>query len=306
MTAGYLELFLLDWPLSAIASTIFATATVSLLGSWFHDAVHKNTILSPIGRSITKRLIAAPVGFSPLWWEYKHVRLHHKYVGNPEFDPDIQFGYVARVSAAQPWNRTHSSQHIHMWLLYPLAVINMLKPAEIWQRRRFCELAGLGSAPAAWRFVADKYIPFTAVWLPVVFARGPQDAVPIMLTFFSVSGVLASLVTQVQHNTSGSDTQVHFSSEWPLCEQIAQSSDVRVAPTQSVWWWISGGTNYHTIHHLIPSLSFLELPEATRRLQQGLKDHGYDVNCHPSLRAAIMSHARLLRMLSAQNPSTLD
>ncbi len=100
---GY-SLMFVPWPIDYLGVALFAVATVSLLGSWFHDAVHGNVPWSAMAARLVERLGAGPLGISPLWWQYKHVRMHHRYVSNPEFDPDIQFGLLARVSIAQDWS----------------------------------------------------------------------------------------------------------------------------------------------------------------------------------------------------------
>ncbi len=293
--AGYAGLLLLPFPQNLIPLAMFSVATVSMLGSWYHDAVHKTTGMPSLAASFIERMASSPVGFSPRWWDYKHVRLHHTYVGNPEFDPDIQFGLFARVSAAQRWRRAHTSQHFHLWLLLPFATLNMLKPAECWLAPRYRRYRGLSSMPPGYIFLLDKYVPLLVIWLPVFAVHG-WFAAYLFLIFQGLSGLLVSLVTQVQHNTALSNAGTDYTRRWPLCEQFARTADVGIVV--GCWWWLSGGTNFHVVHHLVPSLSFLELPAATARLRREMADIGISYPVHATLAGALRSHARLLRRLS--------
>jgi linoleoyl-CoA desaturase len=294
--AGYVGMAVLPFPKNLPAVVIFAIATVSLLGSWFHDAVHGSAHVPGVVAALMERIGSAPVGFSPKWWAYKHVRLHHRYVSNPELDPDIQFGYLGRVSRSQPWRAPHSTQHVHMWFLLPLATLNMIKPSEPWLMRRFGGRAGFGAPPPVWVFLVDKYVPCALVWLPVFLSQSWWGAAGTFLSFHLVAGTLVSFITQVQHNTLLADDGDDFSMRWPLCEQVLRTTDVGVA--QGVWWWICGGANFHVAHHLAPSLSFLELPSVSTRLRFNLREVGVELPVHKNMFSAIASHAALIRTLA--------
>ncbi|MEU1588215.1 fatty acid desaturase [Micromonospora sp. NPDC005710] len=294
---GYAGCLVLPFPYNLLAVTLFALATVSLLGSWFHDSVHRSTCTPRLVAVVLQRLGSSPVGFSPTWWVYKHVRLHHRYPGDPELDPDIQFGSFGRVTPEQKWRVLHSSQHIHMWFLLPFATLNMLKPTEPWLNRRYAQRYGSRATTAGWQFLVDKYCPTIVVWAPVFLVRSFGSAISLFVTFHLVAGTLVSLITQVQHNTRLSVVDDNsWSGRWPLCNQLVRTSDV--GTRRGLWWWLCGGVNFHVVHHLAPSLSFLELPSATRRLRAELNDVGLEVPTHKGMLAAIRSHASLIHALS--------
>jgi linoleoyl-CoA desaturase len=294
MIAGYCGMLLLAHPLDMVAACVFAVGTISMLGSWFHDGVHK-TIRHPLA-TVLKYVGAAPVGFSGRWWRLKHLRLHHRYPGDPTFDPDIQFGYVARVTPLQPWRPKHSTQYLHMWMLYPLSTLNILKPEEPRVARRYAELIGLGNRTPGWLLLVDKYAPFTLVWAPLLFSHSGLGALRLFLTFHLVTGTLTALITQVQHNTALSNISNDCSGRFPLCDQLLRTADVGRAP--GLWWWLCGGVNLHVVHHLAPTLTFFELPAVTMRLRAELEEAGVELPTHEGLWAAVRSHAKLLRDLS--------
>ncbi|MEU0794888.1 fatty acid desaturase [Amycolatopsis sp. NPDC005961] len=292
---GY-SLMFMPSPIDYLGVALFAVATVSLLGSWFHDGVHGNIPWPKLAARLVERLGAGPLGISPLWWQYKHVRMHHRYVSNPEFDPDIQFGLLARVSVVQNWSIWHRSQHFHMWFLMPLATLNMLKPNEVWYSRRYRKYKEFESAPSAWVFLVDKYITFAVVWLPLFVFKPLSNAILDWTLFMLMTGTLASLITQVQHNTELAIGDEEFSTLYPLCEQLVRTTDVGVS--KGIWWWLCGGVNFHIMHHVAPTLSFRELPEVTERLKLCLLDAGVELPVHQNIFVALVSHARLLRKLA--------
>jgi linoleoyl-CoA desaturase len=299
MLGGYLLMYLTGLP-ELGGAVVFAVGTMAMLGSWFHDGVHTVSRPGTRYRRVLMRVGCAPVGLSPLWWSYKHVRMHHRYPANPELDPDIQFGPLLRVSSAQCWRHVHVFQAVYIWALLPLSTLNMLKPGEVWGVRGLSEYRGLGPLPSRRALLLDKYSAFIAVWAPLLLWRGWATTVLCFVVFELVAGTLASVETQVQHNTALADDSDDFSARWPLCEQLARTTDVGTA--KGMWWWLSGGTNFHVAHHLIPSLTFFELPAATARLRQELDQLGIAYPVHRTLRDAVRSHLLLLRTL-AEPPS---
>jgi len=272
-----------------------AVGAASLLGSAFHDSVHISAAPKINMQEVVAFLAAGSVGFSKLWWRYKHVRLHHTYPGDPRYDPDIQFGPLARVTSAQQFRPTHKFQHIYIWVLLPFSTLAMLKPAELWQKRVFAQRGALDVAPSSARLIADKYSPFALFWAPIIFTWGAEGFILRYATFSLFVGAIVSITTQVQHNTElscegGNEAQRH-----PLAYQVFASADVR---SNRLWWWMCGGANFHVVHHLAPSLSYLELPRVSERLEFLLDSHGYSYPAHRSLRAAVASHGRLLKAMS--------
>lgn len=296
LALGYLGMMRLDRYSAVAAAVVFAVANVSMLGSWFHDGVHG---CAPGPRLLSRplmRVAAAPAGFGPLWWQYKHVRLHHRYPGDPQFDPDIQFGVLGRVSRAQRRRRLHATQHVHMWLLLPFTTLAMLKPVELWRTRTFGRLLGGQPMPRSSTFLVDRYLPMALVWAPLFVTRPGGQALSMFACFHVVVGTLVSLVTQVQHNTALTQSDDPLDWEFKFWEQIRRSSDI--TSRFGLWWWLTGGTNMHAAHHLIPTVSFLELPAVTRRLRVTLRSVNLDVPTHPGFLSALSSHARLIRTLS--------
>jgi linoleoyl-CoA desaturase len=285
----------LGWCSGAV---LLALTSTSMVGSWFHDAIHGNVRGGRWKVEAILRAGSAPIGLGPRWWFHKHVQLHHRYVGNPAFDPDIQFGRLGRVTPEQDWHPFHRRQYIYMWFLLPFATIGMLKPSELWTTRQPLVRRVAGKRPRGWGWLllADKYIPHGIVWAPVFIVLPMRGALSVYLLFHLTAGFFVSLITQVQHNTDLAEHGPSSGGIESLSSQLNRSTDV--GSGRGIWYWISGGTTYHSVHHVAPTLTFLELPAATERLNSLLKGSELKVRVHPNMWSAVKSHGRLVRALS--------
>ncbi len=279
-----------DVVVSIAAAMWCGLVSISLVGSWFHEALHGNLGIRGWRRSAIRYAITAPFAVSQPWWDYKHLRGHHPSPRDALLDPDIQFGALARVTPAQPYRTTHRLQHVTFWLLAPLATLAMLVPKELKQLRRLSPR----SAPTVARFLIDKYVFFVLLWGGVILARGPMLGMGVWCAFFLTTGTLAAVIAQVQHNANRLPTVPVSSAD--LTYQLQSSSDIGCH--KGLWWWVSGGTTFHVVHHLVPQLSFLELPASTTRLRRVLDDHGETVPMFATMSVALRSHRARLRELS--------
>lgn len=296
---GYASFFVLEGSWVYFGSLIAAIGTTSLMGSWFHDGLHHTKSERSTLLKIVMRIASAPLGISPLWWSYKHCFLHHRYVGQSMFDGDIQFGWLLRVTPEQKWHPTHRFQYIYIWFLYPFAAINMLKPGEIYQSKIMSKRTGKPCDFSVLNCMCDKYIPFIMIWLPVLMIRGASTFVSIFLVYELIAGIVISLITQVQHNTMATYDYTSIPIMYPIARQVLLSSDV--GNKTGIWWWVSGGVSYHAVHHILPSKSFLECPDLSRRLDEVLANHGIKTPLHKSIVSAFLSHHKLLKLLADPN-----
>jgi linoleoyl-CoA desaturase len=177
----------------------------------------------------------------------------------------------------------------------------MLKPAELYQYGRFREMSGVTPTYSVTTCLMDKYLPYLLFWMPLVVIQGLQRTALLWLLFHLVAGTLVSVITQVQHNTELTITTDDRTQHYWLLNQLMTASDV--GRSRTFWWWLSGGVSFHAAHHLIPSISFLYLPEVTERIDRLLARYGVSLRRHRSIFSALGSHARLIRALSQRQPS---
>src|ERR1019366_8864553 len=94
---SWAAMFLATGPLALFAAVVCSIATVSLFGSWYHDALHNNLRWSRWVQFGIRISIASPFAISRTWWTLKHIRGHHGYPRDSKKDPDVQFGKLARI-----------------------------------------------------------------------------------------------------------------------------------------------------------------------------------------------------------------
>lgn len=280
-------------PAAVLASGIGGATAISLIGSWFHEALHGNVLRSSRARYVVRLLCSAPLAVSQLWWTEKHLRGHHPNPQDPDRDPDIQFGPLARVSAGQRWRITHRFQRYSFWMLAPLATLAMALPGEFARARTKRKRTSNGLAV---QYVLEKYGPSIVYWCAVFASRPIRESLLVLAIFFLVSGWLASAITQSQHTVVSRNLPDDVELP-PLANQFLRSADL--THSTRFWWWVSGGTSHHVTHHVVPQLTFLELPAATGRLSAALAGHEFDIAVYPSFRSALRSHLGVLRLLSS-------
>jgi fatty acid desaturase len=130
---------------------------------------------------------------------------------------------------------------------------------------------------------------FFARWPYRLLVQGYLTAV-LVLTFNSI-------------RTLGSHRWWNNGRELTFLEQLEDSVTVHRRPWISEWWG-PVGTRYHSLHHLFPSLPYHNLPQAHRRLMQGLPaDSPYRRTVELSLSSALLALFR--RSLSSRQSRAL-
>lgn len=274
------------------ASVSMGVLQVGLVATLFHECVHRNLSLPRSSQDWLARAVGAPLGLSLAWWRIKHVRLHHPHVGLIEIDPDIQFAAIARVKSDQEWRRQYRFQALHGPIACMLIGINMLSPKDLrrvteHQQRRYVVL------------LLEKYGPFALVWTPVIWKLGLARGALVFLLFELTAGALGSVVVQLQHNTTLANRRSRRSLSSKFERQFFSTADTR-SPL-GVWWWLSGGTSRHVVHHLCPNLTYVQLPRATRIV----RSYRVDWPEHRNVFGALAAHIRLISQLAKQSANDI-
>lgn len=266
------------------AAAMVAIVCVGIVGTIFHECVHLNYGLPLPAQRTVGLFSGAPLGLSFDWWEMKHRRLHHAYLGDQEMDADIDFGKVFRVKATQPWGRLHRLQPYSLYLVLPLTGLNMLRPIE---GSRFERWGATNPQMAA--IYSKKYLPFLIFWSPMIIWETPIFGAAKVLLVIIFAGIFGGLVAQLQHNTAQSNQE-------PSDSQDRLTTDTCV--DNRIWWWITGSQSIHTAHHMYPRLNYLEVRRATKYLLGHDKERIWST--HETISGAILSLHRHLKLLSVE------
>jgi len=250
-------------------------------------------------------------GGSSYVWRFKHNRIHHQYTNLDGLDADIEAGPFLRLAPTQPLRAWHRYQHWYAWALYGLLIVKWHFVDDVRDvitgrvgATRIPRPVGLELA----LFVAGKLILLTlAFGLPLAFH--PLGAV--LAGYFVVAGttgVVLSTVFQLAHcvdladfPTPGTTAPGQLDTSWAE-HQIATTVDF--ARDSRVLGWLLGGLNFQTEHHLFTTVSHVHYRALSPVFARACRAHGIVARAQPSLWLALQSHARWLRRMGRESPTS--
>lgn len=292
---------------------VLVIAVVATATSVMHDGNH-----GAFSRSARVNRIAGwtsdLLGGSSYLWRFKHNSLHHLNTNVVGYDTDIDQAPFARLAPQQPWRPWHKYQHVYMWVLYGFLTLNWLLLSDFTTLRR--GRVGDHPLPLPPRrrdvalIIAGKFLHLGwAIVIPLLFH--PWWGVLAFYLFCSWSvGFLLANIFQLAHCVDlaefltpdaprrGADFELH---------QLRTTVDIRcsVPVVRRFVRWIMGGLDCQIEHHLAPRLPHTTYALIAPRLEEACAQRDVVYRVHPSLGAAIRSHARWLRKMG-QQPSNMD
>ena len=306
-----LSLSLPVWMIIILSSLLgFTSACIGF--NVMHDANHG----SYSSREWVNNLLGLTLnalGGNSFIWKFKHNVIHHTYPNIDGMDDDIAKSPFIRMCSTQRWVPAHRIQHIYTPLLY--AISSMLwvlfQDFEKYFRRRIHQTA------LAEMKLKDHLIFWTSKVLYVSF----YIALPVLLIgwtnwlvfFISLHvglGFILAVVFQLAHvveettfEFAPTDEVTRIENEWAI-HQVKTTSDF--SPNSRIISWLVGGLNYQIEHHLFPRVSHIHYPALSKIVKEKCEAFDLPYNCIPSLRKAVISHFRLIRLLGKKPVSLLS
>lgn len=268
-----------------------------------HDALH--------GAYSSNKLVNQVLGYSfdafganGYMWKITHNVIHHTYTNIHGVDEDLTVSPVLRLSPGAPRAWYHRFQHVYCFFAYSLSTLNWLFVKDFQQ------------------FLKKDIGPYTDVthprkeWVTLFvgkfFAFGTMIIIPLMVLdvtwwqfligFLAVhltAGTILGVIFQLAHVVEGPDypkpdeegTMEHA---WLIHEMHTTAN---FAASNHLLSWYVGGLNYQIEHHLFPQVCSVHYPAISRIVRDVARQHAVPYHYNPSLRAAIRSHARMLKRL---------
>ena len=302
---SYLGLLAVDHLLLGIPLALtFAVASIAIGTSVMHDANHgtfsRSTRLNHlIGFS------ADLLGASSWLWRQKHNGLHHANTNVQGLDTDIEQTPFARLAPSQPWKPWYRFQHVYMWVLYGFLTLQWVVAAD------FGNLATrrIGSQPMRRRptrgdlvrlFLGKALHVGWAVILPLQFHRWWVVAV-FYLAISWLVGFALSVIFQLAHCV---DNTEFFTPDTPrrgddfVLHQLRTTANVECGRGAGrAVSWMMGGLDHQIEHHLAPGSPHTSYRQMSERLRALCVERGIEYRVHPSIGAALRSHARWLHTM---------
>jgi linoleoyl-CoA desaturase len=245
------------------------------------------------------------LGGNAYFWHFKHNIAHHSFPNISGSDDDIYLGPFGRLSPHDRRYPFHRFQHLYIWFLYAMLSIEWQLSGDF----RSMAKPGIGDTPVArprgWEqvyFWAGKALFLTLAFAVPLTRHGLGAVIGVYLFSGAVLGLTLATVFQLAHCVQEAAFRFpeagsrRIEREWSA-HQVEASVDF--ARDSRILTWYLGGLNFQIEHHLFPKICHVHYPAITHIVEQTCADHGIQHRSHPTLRAALRSHVRLLKQLGA-------
>ena len=267
-----------------------------------HDACHG----SYSSRKWVNELMGLTInalGGNAFIWKFKHNIIHHTYTNVDGIDDDIAKSPLMRQCSTQKWVPVHRFQHIYV---LPIYAISSFAWALLLDFLKYFK--GKVQATVLQKMSIREHIVF---WLSKVLYVVFYIAVPIyfvgwqqFLIGFSalqiVLGLTLAIVFQLAHVVETTEFEVAGTSdtmidnEWAI-HQVKTTANF--AARNKVVSWLVGGLNFQIEHHLFPRVSHVHYPALSKIVRETCEKFQLPYNYYPTVREAVASHFRMLRMM---------
>jgi linoleoyl-CoA desaturase len=248
------------------------------------------------------------IGSSSFVWRGRH-NVHHIYPNIGGRDEDLESGGLIRLSPHQEWKPYFRLQMWYVPLLYSLTAFDFLRRDTL----VFCTGRTDKEHPypkmTAWDrviLVGGKIFFFGyIVGVPLLFFAWWQVLIAfviIMLTMGSITAgvsVPSHLVEAADFPDPGGEPLL-IENEWAI-HQVRATVDY--GSGSRLLNAYLGGTNYQIEHHLFPRMSHVNYPRIAPIVRETCEEFGITYNVEPTMRSALLGHARTLRELG-RKPGT--
>jgi linoleoyl-CoA desaturase len=288
--------------LKVVSSMLLGFVLACIGFNVMHDALHGSFSSR---KSVNKifGLTLNALGGNSFIWKQKHNIIHHTYTNIDGVDDDIAKSPFIRMCGTQRWVPAHRIQHIYTPVLYALSsmIWILFQDFEKYFRKKIVD------TPLSKMSANDHLIFWISKILYIVFyivvpmlVLGWQNGLICFISMHLLLGLTLSIVFQLAHVVeetefdSVSANGKNIDNEWAM-HQVKTTSNF--SPGHKIHTWYMGGLNYQIEHHLFPRISHVHYPALSKLVQSQCKAFNLPYNQQPTLRSAVVSHFRFIKML---------
>jgi linoleoyl-CoA desaturase len=289
-------------PVDAAASVGLAVGLILTGFCVQHDANHGTYFSDRRANHLVGWASDVMLGFSSYVWRVKHNVAHHTYTNVDEFDDDISQQPFIRLLPSQKPAVHYRLQHVYIWFVYSLMTLHWATTRD-WEILRRAKVGHSPiHRPKGWDLVgllAGKVVFYS--WTLVI----PMFVFPWwkVLLFALVLSMVASLVVATVFQLAHCVEEASFFApaglqgerrSWAVHEV---ESTVNFCPDSRVLTWALGGLNFQIEHHLFPKVPHTHYAAIAKLVQRRAAEHGVRYTTQPTLRHALRSHYRHVRLM---------
>jgi linoleoyl-CoA desaturase len=270
-----------------------------------HDANHgtfsKNRKINNfLGKSIYL------LGGYPPNWKFQHNTLHHAYTNIQGHDDDVSSVSLLRFTPHRPLYKIHKYQNWYAWFFYGLMTLSWSTAKDFMQLIRYKKsgkaFTGNNSYSGMFVNMILGKIVYYAVFLilPLMILSIPWYLVVLaFICMHFTTGVILGIVFQTAHIVTDAefplpDENGNIDNNWAI-HQLSTTSDY--SPKSRIFSWLIGGLNFQVEHHLFPNVSHIHYRKISKYVKETAQKYGLPYHVQGSFIAAILNHARMLKML---------
>jgi linoleoyl-CoA desaturase len=283
-----------------ISYSLMGLMTVIIFCELIHELSHNNIFIKPQHNALALKLFDL-LGANSFIWQQRHLKLHHRFPNVNGWDADIEQKGPVSIFPNEEKKHITKYQHLYVFLLYPLFMINWLVIRDFrdfFSDKRLIQKTIVIPRIEYFKLFLFKFIYFfMIVGIPIIFAGFSVFQTIIGLIILTVSGsILAMIVLLTPHINSGNefpqtDLEGKINVSW-FRHQLITTNDI----DNSNWYTrnVMGNFNYHVAHHLFPKISSVYAPEVTEILKSFCKEHNLPYKSYP-MKVAFKKHYELIR-----------
>jgi linoleoyl-CoA desaturase len=248
------------------------------------------------------------LGASSFVWRTKHNAVHHTWTNVDGCDDDIAMEPLSRMTASQQYRPWYAAQHLYMWPLYCMLHVKWVIHDDFKDFRNGKVSVGLLPRRSWTTYLTLFLSKVSYISLAFVIPMLYHDALPtvgLWLLSTSLTGLVLAVTFQLAHCVEIVEFPLPEAPGKPLARdwaehQLATTADF--ADGNKLATWLMGGLNYQVVHHLFPKICHLHYPALSKLVAATAAEHGLQYRSYPTVRSAVASHYRYLRMLAQPNP----
>jgi linoleoyl-CoA desaturase len=191
-------------------------------------------------------------------------------------DADIELTTLLKFSASGKWKKMHRYQFMYAPFLYTVYTLYWIfyKDIILFTRKKQANIHFDRHPISEWikLFLYKIFYLLLMIGLPVILH--PQFAMIYGIAFLvmhMINSVFLLFTFLISHHVPHTQAAGENKNSW-MMQQVLSSADFHA---ESKWaYWIFGGFNAHTAHHLFPGISHVHYPGITRIIREHLVANG--------------------------------
>ncbi len=271
-----------------------------------HDGSHNAVSANPVINKLVYRIFDL-TGVNSYLWEYDHVIAHHDLPNVSGYDSNMYMYPFIRLDPNAPLKWYHRYQHYYALFIYAHATIAKVFIADFvnFTRPYIGKIyVGRHSLKAVAYLLFTKTVAIGYIYvIPILVIDAPTWMIILFIYIGQlITGIALGMIFQVTH-TNTKVVQVSTNKKGKIEDSYEHHVFVTTADfavDNKLITWLTGGLNIHTVHHMFPRISHMNLPAIANIVRDTAPEFNITYHEFPTWRTAIQSHFKALKKLGSK------